>query len=142
MEIKQDLNLVLVDDNKACNFYHNIMIKEAGIPSKNVKEFLYANESIDYLRELVKEKNTSLYPDVILLDINMPIKNGWQMIDELAQIEFGNKTPKIFLVSNSRHPADIERAASNPLVVALLEKHLGVDFFLQIKKEHLNAQIE
>nr|WP_321222116.1 response regulator [uncultured Psychroserpens sp.] len=48
-------------------------------------------------------------PDIILLDINMPIMDGWQFLDEFVKIE-SHKLITIYIVSSSIDPQDIKRA--------------------------------
>ena len=67
--------------------------------------FKNGKEAYDHLSIIIKE-NKSL-PDIILLDINMPIMNGWQFLDEIIKINIP-KELKIFIVSSSENPEDIE----------------------------------
>ena len=50
-------------------------------------------------------------PDILFLDVNMPIMDGWMFIEEYARIkkEIIKKTA-IFMLSSSVNPIDIERA--------------------------------
>ncbi|MEQ8534886.1 MAG: response regulator, partial [Imperialibacter sp.] len=50
-------------------------------------------------------------PDVILLDINMPVMDGWQFLDEFVKIKpLIKKKITIYMVSSSIDEADLERA--------------------------------
>lgn len=72
-------------------------------------------------------------PDVILLDLNMPIWDGWQFLDEFVKIP--NDYPiTIYIVTSSVDPADVQKAkkydaVSNyiikPITVAALKKILS-----------------
>jgi CheY-like chemotaxis protein len=60
------------------------------------------------LDELKKNCNDPLsLPDVILLDLNMPILDGWQFLDEFILLSL-KKEIAIFIVTSSIDPADIE----------------------------------
>jgi len=51
-------------------------------------------------------------PDIIFLDTNIPIMDGWQFIDEYVNIKNEiNKKVVIFMLSSSVNPASIERAS-------------------------------
>jgi CheY-like chemotaxis protein len=50
-------------------------------------------------------------PDVILLDLNMPVMDGWQFLDEFSQLKPA-KSITIYIVSSSIDPADHQKAAT------------------------------
>lgn len=60
--------------------------------------------------------------DVIYLDLNMPVMNGWGFLEEYATKEIDSK---IFILTSSIDPSDKERAKENPFVSAMLEKPLN-----------------
>ena len=83
--------------------------------------------AIDQLVEIQKKDPANL-PDYILLDINMPIMNGWEFLDEYTRL---NLDPlgksKIFIISSSVFSNDINRARSYPLVKSFISKPLSVE---------------
>ena len=66
--------------------------------------------------------------DIVLLDINMPIMNGWEFLDEYKRL---NLDPlgksKIYIISSSVFNNDINKAKSYPLVKDFVSKPLSVD---------------
>ena len=67
-------------------------------------------------------------PDVILLDLNMPVMDGWQFLDEFTRIQPAKKIT-IYIVTSSIDPEDIERAKGysdihNYIVKPVTEKSL------------------
>jgi len=48
-------------------------------------------------------------PDIIFLDINMPVMNGWQCLSMLKEQEFYKSIP-VIMYSTSSHPEDVEKA--------------------------------
>lgn len=74
------------------------------------------------LDELKKNCNTPInLPDVILLDLNMPILDGWQFLDEFILLPI-QKEISIFIVSSSIDPHDIEMAKKYDMVKSYIMK--------------------
>jgi CheY-like chemotaxis protein len=73
-------------------------------------------------------KTLQKLPDYILLDINMPIMNGWEFLDEYKRL---NLDPlgksKIYIISSSVFSNDINKARSYPLVKDFISKPLNVE---------------
>lgn len=122
--------IFLIDDSSSSNLYHKVMMEDAGINiEENVLEFTDAIEAQDYLLNIYENKLTLKYPNYILLDINMPLISGWEIVELLEGLNLEEHRPDVFMVSNSRYPADLEKAKNHQIIKDILEKHLDVDFF-------------
>lgn len=78
--------------------------------------FLIYNNGLDALnalKPLLAYKEN--FPEVILLDLNMPIMDGWQFLEEITKIPTVQKI-FIYIVSSSIDPADIQRAQQYSVV--------------------------
>jgi CheY-like chemotaxis protein len=66
-----------------------------------------------------------LIPEVIFLDINMPIMDGFQFIEEFDKLakEFKSRS-KIVMLTTSVNPTDIERSQKNNYIVKYINKPL------------------
>jgi CheY-like chemotaxis protein len=65
-------------------------------------------------------------PDIILLDINMPVMGGWQFLDEFIKIKTKfNKKIEIFILSSSNAPEDKIRAKVYNDIVGYINKPIG-----------------
>lgn len=69
--------------------------------------FHNGEEAINHLQPLLKAGEK--IPDIILLDLNMPVMDGWQFLDAFIEIPC-SKTITIYIVSSSKNPSDFERA--------------------------------
>ncbi len=85
--------------------------------------FHNGQEAINHLKPLIE--NHGQLPDVILLDLNMPIMDGWNFLDEFTKIE----TPKpitIYIVSSSINSLDLRRAKDYENVTKYLVKPISM----------------
>ena len=101
-------DVFVVDDDKV---YHFIIKKLLTKNNIDVKPSFYLNglEAIEEIKGKIK-LGISL-PDLILLDINMPIMDGWQFLDELKKTNvIVDKNTTIYLVSSSDSVSDISKA--------------------------------
>ena len=62
-----------------------------------------------------------MLPDAILLDLNMPVMDGWQFLDEFISLPI-TKEIHIFIMTSSIDPADIEMAGKYKVVKEYIMK--------------------
>jgi len=65
-------------------------------------------------------------PDMILLDLNMPIWDGWDFLNEFSKLTLPKKIT-IYIVSSSKHPEDIYKAKKYSLVSNFIIKPITID---------------
>src|ERR1700761_5917697 len=120
------VSVLLVDDDEINNFISIKLIKKA-LLNTEIMACLNGKFAIDQLVELQRQDINKL-PDYILLDINMPIMNGWEFLDEYKRMNIDplGKT-KIFIISSSVFSNDINKARSYPIVKSFISKPLSVD---------------
>ena len=101
-------NFAIIDDDETTQFVVEITIDNTNLAT-NIAIFSDGKEAIDYFT--VNVNNRENLPDIIFLDLNMPIMDGWQFLDHFAilkpQIE---KKITIFITSSSTNKNDIIRA--------------------------------
>ena len=105
--MKKVNSLYVIDDDKIYHFLLKSLLKQNGIDTKSTF-FCNGQDAIDYI---IKNDTIENLPDLILLDVNMPIMNGWQFLEEFIKINQNlPKQPAIYMISSSNNEVDIERA--------------------------------
>jgi CheY-like chemotaxis protein len=103
-------NILLVDDDEIFNFVNQKALQHAGVASE-IHIALSGRQGLDLLNSYLIG-NRSL-PDVILLDLNMPVMDGFTFLEAFQRIKMpGNKPISIIIVTSSSDPRDKERAKS------------------------------
>jgi CheY-like chemotaxis protein len=112
--------LCVIDDDPVFTFLLAKMIEKFEDLAKSVF-FENGQEAIDYLRTHATEEEA--LPDLILLDINMPILDGWQFIEAYADLEPSLSKPiTIYMISSSREMEDQERALATGYISEYIQK--------------------
>ena len=86
--------------------------------------FKNGKEALTNLQEMISQSKQ--LPDVIFLDINMPILDGWQFLDEFVKIEL-DKEIMIYIVSSSVDPEDVLKAKSFKSVIDYIVKPVNIE---------------
>lgn len=114
--------VLLIDDNEIDNFINERMITSSHF-SKEVVVKNSADAALDFLRNL---NQASDYPEIIFLDLNMPIKDGFEFLAEFELLpEAIRMAGKIVVLSSSISPEDINKASTNSHVLKYVNKPLS-----------------
>ncbi|MFV5691838.1 response regulator [Flavobacterium sp. LT1R49] len=102
----------IIDDDKMSVKLISILISKNKF-CEDVQPFYNAQFAIDKLKQnCIENKNL---PDAILLDLNMPVMDGWQFLDEFVLLPI-KKEISIFIITSSIDPIDIEMAKKYSVV--------------------------
>ena len=100
-------SLYVVDDDKIYHFLFKNLLKQNDI-AVSTTFFCNGADAIEHIRA---NKDSQDLPDLILLDVNMPIMNGWQFLEEYERLTPKlNKQSVIYMISSSNNDVDINRA--------------------------------
>jgi CheY-like chemotaxis protein len=125
------VSVLLIDDDEINNFISIKLIKKA-LLNTEITACLNGSLAIDQLLEIQNTDVTKL-PDYILLDINMPIMNGWEFLDEYKRLGIDPHSKcKIYIISSSVFSNDINKARSYQLVNSFISKPLNVDKIIEL----------
>ena len=127
-------SVMLIDDNKHDNFFHETAINDTGL-AKSVVKYQSAEKALGYLSEAMV--NQAGVPPLILLDINMPGMSGWEFLQEYQKLPHQpHQQTIIIMLTTSNNPNDRERAKQEPALRGFLNKALTEEMFDEIVKTH------
>lgn len=110
-------NCLLIDDNYIDNFVTR-KILEGGNFAEAITVVRSATEAIESLA------NGTIKPDVIFLDVRMPLMSGFEFLDEYAKIPIDKSGIKIFMLSSSLDPHDMRKSSDNKYITQFIHKPL------------------
>ncbi|TWF41498.1 CheY-like chemotaxis protein [Chitinophaga polysaccharea] len=122
--------IFIVDDDPIHQQIAKIMIERQAI-SNHIRVFSDAQDVLDYLR--TNASSPEALPDLILLDLNMPVMDGWEFLEEYAG--FCTQLPKnirIFVLTSSIDEKDKERVSSYSFVTGYLTKPLSKEIIAHL----------
>ena len=120
---------MLVDDDPDTNMYNEIILNKMDA-SENIIIFQNGKEALKY----IAEKDDRI--DLILLDINMPVMNGWQFVEQYEKLEKGKQTAIVVVMLTSSINTDdrikaeafnsVKKFINKPLTAKLIEEILAL----------------
>jgi CheY-like chemotaxis protein len=131
--MRESIDLVmLVDDNDTDNFIHKRVIELTGF-AKTIVVKNSGKTALEYIGSNLS--NMSSLPDVIFLDINMPIVDGFVFLFEYENFpEEVKQKCKIAILSSSDNKRDIDRIVDNEYVINFITKPLSEEALTDLKK--------
>ena len=123
--IDEPLHILIIDDDEINNFIAAKLIDKIP-PKAKVSTCVNGQEGIDFVKN--KLNNQDEFPDIIFLDINMPLMNGWDFLEEYEHIKNDiKKKVTINMLSSSVYNDDISKAETYTTVNKFISKPLTVD---------------
>lgn len=119
----KDIKILLVDDDEITNFLSREVL-QLHFTEAEIITVTNGEEALEFLaNQLIENKPL---PNIMLLDINMPLMNGWEFLEKLEE---GNNhdysSINIFMYTSSVYFEDLNRAKKNRLLKNILTKPLN-----------------
>lgn len=114
-------NILLIDDDEVTNFYNIDFLTNNGY-AENVYIALNGQEALNKLKEL-ESNDRSI--DIIFLDINMPIMNGFEFLEAYECLEYRIKSKIVIcMLTSSLNESDLKKAQKFTSIDGYVEKAL------------------
>ncbi len=116
------MRIFIIDDDEIFVFLTKKTILSAS-NSAEVISFCEAESALEFIKAHIESHD--LLPDYVLLDLSMPVMDGWAFLEEYAKITPLKKgNTRLYILSSSISPHDIEKVKKNELVCDFLIKPL------------------
>ncbi len=117
------INLLVIDDDDINIFIISKIVEKTGYDVEICAKH-NGQLAIDYIKDLVDSQQP--LPQLVLIDINMPILNGWEFIEAFEALDL-KATNDMYMLSSSVYENDIEKAKSYKSVKGFISKPLSID---------------
>jgi CheY-like chemotaxis protein len=120
--MKNKITYIIDDDQLSVKLVSMLIIKNEFC--ETINPFFSPQIALEELKKNCTE-NKNL-PDAILLDLNMPVMDGWQFLDEFNDLSIKKEIP-IFIITSSIDPVDIEMSKKYKMVKSYIMKPINAE---------------
>lgn len=120
----------LIDDDEVFVFLTKKLIAQTE-QAVILETYINGQEAIDRLREISADE--SALPDLVLLDLNMPVMDGWEFLNAFQEVEFSAPDKiHLYIVTSSISPYEVERAKQISAVQEFIVKPMVKQKFVEL----------
>jgi CheY-like chemotaxis protein len=137
--MKKIKNVCVIDDDKIFQYLTHRIISDTHL-IKEIEIFSNGMDALHYLESVSFDKKK--LPDIILLDLFMPVMDGWDFLKEYVDLQskLAKKIP-IYIISSSIDPIDIQKSKSINSVIDFIVKPMTKEVFMKIMHSHSPKKI-
>lgn len=133
--------ILLVDDDEATNFINRLLIQKLDL-TDNLKVARNGREAIELLQKSRNELNEGMssVPELILLDINMPVMDGFGFLNAFKELDLPDKESVVIAVlTTSLNPKDMAKVKESG-ITDFLNKPLSKGSLRKLMEKHYAGQ--
>lgn len=129
-------SVLFIDDDPITLMLCKMVIKKASF-SNEIATSKNGEEALQYfiaLKQLDSSNEFKKHPQLIFLDLNMPVMGGWEFLDSFSTEDYAdyNKT-KVIILSSTIDPEDLEKSKKYPMVIDFLSKPISKEMLEYVK---------
>jgi CheY-like chemotaxis protein len=133
--------VICIDDDPIALLLSKLVLSKSDIAA-DIVTLPNGLEAISYLEnpENIEHHKNSEFPILILLDLNMPVMDGWEFLEQFKKKLYTDyKNAKIILLSSSIDPSDIQKSKEFEMVLEFFPKPLTREMLAEIAQKLNNA---
>ncbi|MES2239924.1 MAG: response regulator [Bacteroidota bacterium] len=94
-------------------------------------------EALQYFDSIINKKEDHKVPQLIFLDLNMPVMDGWEFLDNFSTEKYSepNHSTKIIVLSSTIDPEDLEKSKKYEIVIDFLSKPITTDMLTYLESK-------
>lgn len=129
-------SILFIDDDPITLMLCKMVTKKASF-SNEIATSKNGEEALQYfntLKEIGPNNELKKQPQLIFLDLNMPVMGGWEFLESFSTSEYDdyNKT-KVIILSSTIDPEDLEKSKKYPMVIDFLSKPISQEMLEYVK---------
>lgn len=127
--------ILCIDDDPITLMLCKMVISKSSF-SNEVVTAKNGEEALKYFDEIKTLASTKNEPQLIFLDLNMPVMNGWEFLDSFGTSEYAEfHNTKIIILSSSIDPDDLEKSKKYPIVIDFFSKPITKEMLESLKSK-------
>lgn len=124
------MKVLIINDDSISLKFQQLLVERSNI-AHSIITSLNGREALDYIASMETSK---AYPNLILLDIHMPIMNGWQFLDEFTKVHLPEcPDTKVVITSFTIDPRELTKASDYHCVINFQNSGLTADFLKELQ---------
>jgi CheY-like chemotaxis protein len=128
--------ILCVDDDQITLMLCKKVIEKVSF-AKEIITAQNGEEALEYFKNMISEiknDNTIDYPKLVLLDLNMPVMDGWEFLDAYVENNFQEVfTTKFIVLSSTIDPNDVNKSKTYSMVIDFLSKPITKEMLENLK---------
>jgi len=125
--------IMCIDDDPITLMLFKKVVQKASF-AKDIINAVNGQEAISLIKTINNNPDQEKKPELIFLDLNMPIMGGWEFIDLFNTSNYQNlNNTKIIILTSTIDPEDIKKSKSYPNVIEFLPKPITVEMLNDLK---------
>ena len=124
------MKILIIEDDAVVAIMQKMWVSKSC--NCNAEVFSNGLKAVNFLDSQVTDNPEETY--LILLDLNMPVMNGWEFLEVLKEKKYPNQI-SVVVVTSSMFKEDFERAKESPFVIDFQNKPIGPNCLKKFVKE-------